>query len=215
MRSASRKRDTMLYAAIVATNSTTPCASNRRAIGSYTASATWTSRVIASAKARDGALFIAERIADIFLFHRTDLFVGDACARARAGTMRVELERRAIQHRDTKYHELAHIGRQRAAVANRGEQLLPALGERRAVEERLVERGVMWPRSGQDRALDAREVRARSRCDWRNAGPTVFTGPHAQALAAALPPEGAIRTLGRPDGAHWTPTLAALAAALP
>src|SRR6185503_4767409 len=40
--------------------------------------------------------------------------------------------------------------------------------------------------------------------------------PHACGLRrCAAPGGGAIRTLGRPGGAHWTPTLAACAAALP
>ena len=82
--------------------------------------------------------------------------------------VRLELERRPIQHRHPENDELAQIGRNARLVAHGRQELFPARGEGRAVQQHLIENRDAAPLLG-DRALDGGELRARARRHQRDA----------------------------------------------
>jgi len=75
--------------------------------------------------------------------------------------------------------------------------------------------GVVTPRAGSVR-LDGVEIAGRKSHAIAKAAQACSLDSHSCGFRrCATPGGGAIRTFGRPGGAHWTPTLAAFTAALP
>ena len=98
--------------------------------------------------------------------------------------VRLELERRPIQHGHAQDDELAQSGGNARLLAHRRQELLPAGGNRCAVEQHLIEdRDVAA--LAQDRALDLGELRRACRARPAGRGSTVSSAMAAPKLPRA------------------------------
>src|SRR6202171_5864853 len=159
----------------------------------------------------DRFLESSEGFVDLRQLERSELFLGHARVPGH-GKMRRKFERSTIQNRHPQDHHLAQIGWEGAAVADRGKQLFPALGQRRTVEQRLVKRGDVSA-LGSDRLLDRTQLRTGARFNQRNAGsgahsPLIFLSwmirPHlaVSVLTSAASSPGLDGTGSAPDSSN-------------